>query len=105
MASANACFAEWRRDNWMTVPIAKIVEALAEDSTLLRLPSCLDDASRYLKSKPAAGILRPIDGKRLRALRHIAARKARCKSLPKIAANLAMLAYAEATIRSNDVAL
>ena len=90
----------------MTNPIAAIADELDKAGKLGDWPSCLEDAGRYLLSKPGlvmgwvpvrdVEILRPIDRRRLRALRRFSARASPCVSLPRIAANLAILVRAEA---------
>lgn len=101
---------DWQINKSLTVPFGKILDSLIKDSPQIGMPSSLNDASLYVKSKPIQfnfwvtardmKILRPIDNKRLRALRRIVLRKASCKSLPGIAVNLAMLAYAQEYFRN-----
>jgi hypothetical protein len=97
---------EWQTRKLRTVPYSNIISLLARESPLLKLPSIFHDASDYLKSElvmVAEGwprildvdLLLPIDEKRLRVLRRIVARYASCKSMPKMSANLALLAYAQ----------
>lgn len=98
--------AKWRHSEAKIVPIAYIADELAMGNRR-KWPSCLADIAGYLKSEPylhrgwvpvrAADQLRPINRKRLRALRWISASTAPCASLPTIAACLAVLAHAEKT--------
>jgi hypothetical protein len=100
---------DWQINKALTVPFGDILDSLIKDSPEIGMPSCLNDASLYVKSKPVEfnlwvtardkKLLRPINKKGLRALRRIVLRKASCKSLPGIAANLAMLAYAQEYFR------
>ena len=91
---------DWRYNKATKVPIAAIADEVKESGGLKRWPACLDDVEAYLHSEPDLSPvrdiskLRPIDEKRLRVLRWSAARAAPCTSLPRIAANLAVLVSA-----------
>ena len=101
---------DWRYNKATTAPIAAIADEVEESGGLNRWPAYLDDVEAYLQSEPNLldgwvpvrdiSNLRPIDEKRLRALRWSAARAAPCTSLPRIAANLAVLVSASVIFRN-----
>lgn len=85
-------------------PLGEIAERLAKDFPALLMPPELEDLTHFLQSKPLIeggwvpvkddSLLQPINKRRLKTLRMLAARHAACKSLPSIAVNLALLAQA-----------
>jgi hypothetical protein len=101
-----AALRSWQCHVLMAAPVARIADKLLEDRKRIKLPDCLDDVSRYLQSEPNIPVgwnkirdphlVRPVDKKRLRALRRVAAFKARCISMPEVATQIVILAQAEA---------
>ena len=100
---------DWRYKTATTAPIAAIADEVKESGRLNRWPVYLDDVEAYVHSEPDlwhgrvpvrdVSNLRPINEKRLRVLRWSAARAAPCTSLPRIAANLAVLVSSRVIIR------
>ena len=76
-----------------------------EEKKDMQFPECLNDASKYVHSKPKVvegwvpvrdkSLLEPIDLERLRAIRWLIARSINCASLNSIAIRLAVLASLE----------
>lgn len=100
----------WCHSRAATSPIVAIANEFAKLDRFLKWPACLNDVADYIQSEPACfvgwvrvrdfDILRPIDEERFHALRWMSARASPCTALPKIAANLAILADAKVIFRS-----
>lgn len=96
---------QWQRTIGLTAPLAETLDAIAKRKKDLQFPKCLDDASKYVRSKPMLvngwvrvrdkNILKPVNLERLRAIRWLIARSIDCTSLKSVAIRLAVLASLE----------
>ena len=96
---------QWQRTIALTAPLANTIDVIANQKKDVQFPKCLDDASKYIRSKPKLvkgwvpvrdkSILEPVNLERLRAIRWLVARSINCASLKSIAIQLTVLASLE----------